>query len=240
MRNTTMAGALASIVFALAGIALFILETTPPRLGFEDTDNPAVMVRFVQAYPDVFIYAGLALILMAISLTAATLAVGDAFAPRSNPLAVRCVSAFGLLAAAFFLLSAALHIGASGPLLHMAGLRAEWGEAAYLAFNVANQASGIMGIFMLCAWAVGLSLIGLRTRVIPIALCALGILPAIRLVTGVLGPLGLLPDSEFLWIIGMASIPGVMVWCLVLGLVLLRRGFGSEAEPRLAPATAGA
>ena len=233
VRNTTRVAALSSIVFALASIAWFALELIPPSLGFEDTDNPAVMLRFVRAHPDVYVQAGIALILMAITLTVATLAVADVAAPRSDSLAVRCVSAFGLIAAAFYLLSGALRIGASGPLLHFASLKDEWGEAAYLAVQVASQGLLISGIVALCLWAVGLSLIGLRTKVIPVALCALGIFPAIRLVTGLLGPLGALPDSDLLWVLSITSIPGVMLWCLLLGIVLLRRGFGSAEDPHV-------
>ena len=61
--STARLGALSVIVFALAGIAWFALESTSPRLGFEDTDSPAVMIRFIRAYPGVFVQAGMALIL---------------------------------------------------------------------------------------------------------------------------------------------------------------------------------
>ena len=117
--NTTRVAALSSIAFACAGATWFTLELRPPNLGFEDTDNPALMVRFVRAYPDVFVYSGVVMILMAITV----LAVADVAARRSDRLALRCVSAFGLFTAAFFFLNAAIHIGASGPLRHMAGLK---------------------------------------------------------------------------------------------------------------------
>ena len=41
-------------------------------------------------------------------------------------------------------------------------------------------------------------------------------LPAFRIVSGMLGPLGLLPDVEVLWLIGMASILATILWCLLL------------------------
>lgn len=237
MPNTARVAGLAIIVFAVAGIAMFVLLTAAPRMGFEDTDDPSVMLRFISANPDIFTYAGLAMMLMAISLTVATFAVANVFAGPTD-LAVRSVSAFGLFTAGFFLLSGALHVQASGPLLHMAGLRAEWGQSAFLAFQVASQATGILGLFTLSIWAVGLSLIGLRTKVIPAALSLVGILPAFRIVAVTLGPLDLLPDGA--WILGMLSIPGVFLWCLLLGLVLLRQGFGAAEEPRVAPAVVAA
>ena len=239
MRLSTRVAGLSTIAFALAGTAWFAFEMTPVGLGFEDTDNPAVMVSFVRTHPDIYVDAGLALILMAIALTAAVVTVAEVAAPRANSPALRWASAFGLFAAAFFLIHGGIRVGSSGPLLHIAGLKEEWGEVAYLAAQVTGQALLVSGIVGLCLWAIGLSLIGIQTRVFPIALCALGAFPAIRLVTGTLGPLGLLPDSDLLWVFSIAAIPGTMLWCLVLGLVLLRRGFRSALEPRLDPAAAG-
>ena len=51
-----------------------------------------------------------------------------------------------------------------------------------------GQALLISGIVGICVWAVGLSLIGLRTGALPVALCVLGFVPAFRLVGGILGP----------------------------------------------------
>ena len=229
MKNAARAAGLSIIAFALAGVLWFVLESTPPRVGFEDTDNPAIMVEFVRTHPEVFVQAGIALIIMAISLTVGVLAVAEVMAPRSGPVGLRSSSAFGLFAAAFFMFGGAIRIGSSGPLLHMAGLRDEWGDGAYLAAQVVSQGVLIGGIFVLCLWVVGLSVIGLRTKALPLALCVLGILPAFRIVSSTLGPLGLLPDAEVLWLIGMASILGTILWCLLLGVVLLRRSFESSA-----------
>jgi hypothetical protein len=88
-------------------------------------------------------------------------------------------------------------------------------------------------------WAVGLSLIGLRTKVIPLAICVLGIFPAFRIVSGILGSLGVLPEADGLWVISIASIFGTILWCLMLGIVLLYRS-GSTAAPAAHPATTGA
>jgi hypothetical protein len=240
MKSATRVAGLAIIAFALAGICWFVLESTPPRLGFEDTDDPSVMVRFIREHPEVYARAGAALLAMAISLTIALVALAQVVARGSARLDVYSTSAFGLIAAAFFLFGGAVRIGSSGPLLHMADLRQEWGEGAYLATQVASQAVLIGGIFALCLWAVGMSLVGLRTKAIPIALCVLGIVPAFRIVAATLGPLGLLPDVDALWLIGMASILGTVVWCLLLGVVLLFRSFGSTVETSAYPTTAGA
>jgi hypothetical protein len=228
VRSTTRIAAISTTVFALAAIVWFVLESTPPRLGFEDTDDPAVMVAFIRQHPEVFVQAGTMLVLMAISLAIAVLAVEEMVRPRSGSVGVRSTAAFGLFGASLFLLGGAVRIGSSGPLLHMADLRDTWGEGAYVAAQVVSQAVLIGGVLAVCLWAVGLSLIGLRTKVIPLALCVLGVLPAFRLVSGLLGPLGLLPDIGILWVISIASVLGTILWCLVLGIVLLRRSLESE------------
>jgi hypothetical protein len=152
------------------------------------------------------------------------LAVADVLAARAGGLLLRSSSAMGMVAAAFLLFGGAVRVGSSGPLLHMANLRDEWGESAYVAAQVASQAVVIGGTLALCGWAVGLSVHGFRARVLPVALCALAILPAYRIVAAVLGPLGVLGDADILWLLGIASILGTILWCLGLGVVLLWRG----------------
>ena len=226
-------GGIALIVFAVAGIAWFYFATAAPRLGFDDTDDPSVMLRFIRTYPDVLIYLGLAMITMGLSLIVGALAVAETLGTRVSASALKSISAFALVAAAFYLLGGAVHINASGPLLHMADLREMWGEGAFLAFQVTSQALLTMGLFMLSLWAVCLSVIGWRTGALPVGLCALGILPAFRLIASALGPLDLMPDGT--WFLSLVSLPGILLWCLILGLVLLRRGFVS-ATPLAADA----
>ena len=228
--GTRLAGS-AILVFALAGIAWFYLESTPPRLGFEDTDDPALMLEFIRAYPQVFVQAGAALLAMSVSLTVAVLAIAEVVGARPSRLAVRSASAFGLMAATFFLFGGAVRIGSSGPLRHMAGLSDRWGEDAYVAAQVSSQAVLGGGLLALCLWAVGLSLVGLRTRTLPTALCVLGLIPAFRIVSGMLGPLGLLPDWGVLWLVSIGSIFGTILWCLLLGAVLIHRGSGGLTYP---------
>ena len=167
------------------------------------------------------------MIVTAVTLVIGALAVAEALGGRADRLALRSVTAFGLFAAAFFIVHGALRIGSSGPLIYIAGLREEWGESANPAVQMAGiQGVAVAGILMLCLWGVGLSMIGLRSRVLPLAPAILGIVPAFRLL-GLLGPLGVLPDADILWVLGIVSIVGVMAWSLFLGVVLLRRSFDS-------------
>jgi hypothetical protein len=225
MQSRSRVGALALIVFAIAGITWFALELAPPNMGFDDTDSPAVSLRFLHAHGQIYAQGGLALLVMAISLTVAVLALWDALAQHVDALALRTTTAVGLFAAAFFFMHGVLRLGVE-PLLYIDGLDHAWGEAAY----VAIQMVGLHGfaqaaITASCIWVVGISLMGLRTRVLPIALCALALIPAFRLLAfaGPFGILDILPEET--WFLFLASIPGLLIWCLLLGVVLLRRSF---------------
>jgi hypothetical protein len=240
MRSRSIVGALALIVFAIAGIAWFTLELAPPNMGFEDTDSPAVSLGFLRAHGQIYAQGGVALLLMAISLTIAVLAVWDALAPRVDALALRTTTALGLFAAAFFFMHGVLRLGVE-PLLYIDGLDRDWGEAAYLAI----QMIGLHGfaqaaVMAACLWVVGVALMGMRARALPMALCIFALIPAFRLL-GALGPLGMLDGlPEESWFLFMISIPGLLLWCLLLGIVMIRRDLAFARADRAAAAIAAA
>ena len=86
------------------------------------------MIAFVRAHPDIHVFAGIALVVMAIALTVAILSIADIMAPWGASLTLRCLSAFGLFAAAFFLVSGDLKVGASGRRLTLASFQ-PWSAA---------------------------------------------------------------------------------------------------------------
>ncbi len=90
-------------------------------------------------------------------------------------------------------------------------------------------------ITALAGWAVAICLIGLRTRALPLVVIVLGVVPAFRLTGILLGGLGV--DADLLWIFAISSIPGVMVWTLILGIVLLRRSLAASAARDPEPMT---
>lgn len=188
-------GAIAALATAGLGVLWQFLESTPLRLGYEDPDDPALMVSFIRDHPEVFTQSGVVLVLMAIAATFAVLATTPIVIPVRDSLSARAATAFGLTAAAILLFSGGIRVGSSGPLLHMAGLSQASGEAAYVAAQVASQAALISGLIALCLWIVALSVSGYRARSLPIWLSLLGILPAYRLLGGLLGPIGLCPTS---------------------------------------------
>ena len=173
-------------------------------------------------HPQVFAQTGLALVLMAIALTISVLSVAESHLAGLPRWPVVATSAAGLMAALCFLVFGAMRFGASGPLLHIAGLRQGWGETVYLVVQIAGV-QGLLpaGLLALALWAVGTSVIGLARRTLPVAICVLGCVPALHVAGRLLGSLGGLPDGA--WVVVVASIPGTMLWCLALGIGLVVR-----------------
>lgn len=216
------------IVFAVLAFAWTVVEVLPPALGYEDTDNPALMVEFIREYPQVYRIAGVLLILAAFALTVSTLAVYDQLGPSraSSSLSLRSATVFGLFAAALLLPLGGLRLATGSTLLLVDALNTDWSEAAYLSFQmVGTQALAAAAVIGLCSWAVGLSINGLRTGVLPRWLCYLGAIPALRIVVALMAPLSF--DSSAVWVAYMLAIPGTTIWFLLLGFVLLRRQSGN-------------
>lgn len=222
MRRVVGVAAISTSVAGALGVTWFALFVRQPMLGFEDTDDPAVGVRFVRTHPEVFTQTGLVLILMAMVLVVAVVSVAELHDQLSPRWPVHAVSAVGLFASLCFLVFGVMRIGASGPLLHVAGLRQDWGETAYLVVQMAGV-QGVLpaGLLALAVWAVGLSMIGLREGTIPVAVCVMGIVPAIHILGRVFGQSDGLPEGA--WLVLLVSIPGTLVWCLALGIGLMTR-----------------
>lgn len=215
-------GGIALIIFATAGVAWFALELTPPRLGFADTDDPAVSLDFLRQHGITYAYAGLALITMAASLLVGVLVVSDRLVPSASSLATRATAAFGLTSALFYFGHGVLR-SSVGPMLYIEELDPAWGQSAYLTVQMAGLHGFAQGaILAFSAWAVLVSVIGARYRTIPRWVAILGIFPAFRLVTSLLGPVGVLEGvGDIVWVLSMGAIIGSMIWPLSLGLWLL-------------------
>ena len=112
---------------------------------------------------------------------------------------------------------------APGTLVYMADLNRSWGEAAYLAVQMAGtQGLASAGVFALSGWAVGLSFFGWRSGAVPFALALLGVAPALPWIMGLLARTSLLPEG--LWILYIGSIVlGIPLWGIVLGGYLVGR-----------------
>lgn len=96
MFSSSRLGALSAIAAGVAGMAWFVFELAPVNMGFDDTDDPSVSLRYLHLHADLYAQAGVALILMGVALAVAVFAVSDAIAPRADRLALRSVTAFGV------------------------------------------------------------------------------------------------------------------------------------------------
>lgn len=215
----------APIVAGIAGLAWFWLELAPQRTGFEDTDNPAIGLAFINAHPTAWPLAGVALGIAAIALVATVLALRmrlgatrDGDSERGDRdergVAVDSITVVGIMGTAALFGMAAVRMS-GGPVRYVQGLDQAWGEAAYLVTQfVGIQALLTGGFVLLELWLVGVAWLGARRGVIPRVVAVLAALPALRLI-GVLGPFGI--EVEGLWPLLMLAMPATFAWLVVLG-----------------------
>jgi len=222
--GSSRSGGLALIVSGIAGFVWFALELVPQGLGFEDTDSPAVALRYLRLRPEVYAQIGVVLLVQALALLVGVLAVAERLHARVDPLALRAATASGLLAAALFFMMGVLRLGVR-PLLYINSLDETWGETAYLVQQIAGvHGVGQGAVFALAIWSTAIGVIGWRSRTLPRALCLFAFFPALRIV-GIGGPFGITLGIP--WILFMAAIPASQLWVALLGGVLLR---GREAS----------
>jgi hypothetical protein len=228
------AGTMSGIAVAIAGVAFMALQLGAQSLGFEDTDNPAVQLEYLRGHSENYAQQGLAMFVIGIALTILVFAAYDRLAGQVGPVALRTLSAFGLLGAACYFLFGVMRFSVL-PLLYIDGLDHDWGEMAYLVHQVAGiHGFAQAGIVSSCGFAVGIGIAGFRAGVLPRWLAVLAVVPAIRLLA-IVGPFGLLPDG--FWIIFMLSIPGSFVWFALLG-ASLRDASAAAANAARTPALA--
>lgn len=231
MRRHGLLGCIALLVVVVAYSTIWALEFYRGALGFADADNPATMIAFLREHPHIYTWSGIAFVAMGVALVLAVLAVRELLAHAPDAVVVRSAAVLGLFAAAFFFGQGVLRVQAPGTLMHMAGLGREWGHAAYLAVQMAGtQGFASAGGFALDLWVVGTSIAGLRHRTLPRFLAVLAVVPAAHLLLGLFGPLlDPLPGSAY--VLYMASIPGVIVWCIALAVALFLRSSQGEQPP---------
>lgn len=209
------------IFFAILYLASFVLAS--PLVGLEDGDNPLVSLAFLRQDANLYFLSGLAAVLAAILLVVSVLALNDVMLQSPASLLGRATSTFGLFTSAFIFGHGILKMNAPESLLYMESLDPEWGQAAYLAVQMAGtQGLAAAGIFGFSLWAIGLGVGGVRQGVLPLGLAILGIVPMLPWLMGLLGRAGILPDS--LWLLYIFSIIlGIPIWSVVLGAYFLRQ-----------------
>ncbi|MFN8442589.1 MAG: DUF4386 family protein [Caldilineaceae bacterium] len=224
--TTQRIGGISLIIFVLAFVATFTLESLRVPLGFEDGDNPEQSVTFIRQHGRIYEASGIVQLLMTVALTIGSLAVAEVIRPSAPSLAVKSIAAFALFSAAGYFLNGALRLAAARPLLYIDDLRHEWGVTAYLIVQMVGvQGFAQAGLVNFGFWAIGISALNARIRLFPRVLSLLGIFPTFHLFAGLFGPfLGTVFDSLF--IVYVLSIFGTVLWCLVLGILLVRWKLG--------------
>ena len=211
----------ALVVFSLSSVALIALDNLRSGLGFEDADNPALSIRFLQQRLDIFTYTGIINVVMGVSLALAAIALWEIFS-KEQSLLLKSGTLAGFAASAFFFVNGVLRIQAPGTLLHMAGFDAGWGIAGYLALQiVGTQGLASAGGFAFAIWVICIGIVNFRSRVFWVGFSWLGILAGTgMLFSAFFGPL--LPNSGFIYPVYIASILSVLiVWSLAVGISLL-------------------
>lgn len=223
MKNTARVGGISLIVFALAFVATFALEARRVPLGFDDGDNPEQSVAFIKKHARIYEASGILQIFMTVALTVGTLAVAETLGQPTPSLAVKSITVFGVFAAASYFLNGALRLAAARPLLYIDSLRHDWGLTAYLIVQMVGiQGFLAAGLVNFSIWAIGVSFVNARSHVFPRALSVLGVFPAFHVFVALFGPfLGSASDSLFPFYV--LSIFGTVLWCFVLGILLVRR-----------------
>lgn len=226
MARLLAAERLAPVLAGVAGLAWFWFELAPQRTAFQDTDDPAMGLAFINAHPTAWPLAGVALGIAAVALVATVLAMRLRLSHADHPsgqsergagVGVDTVAGVGLVAAAMLFGMAAVRMS-GGPVRYVQGLDQAWGEAAYLVTQfVGLQALVTGGFVLLELWLVGVAWMGARRGLVPRPVAILAVLPAIRLV-GVLGPFGI--EAEGLWPLLILAMPATFAWLALLGVTL--------------------
>ena len=113
-------------------------------------------------------------------------------------------------------------MAAARPLLYIDNLNHDWGITAYLVVQMVGiQGFAQAAIVNLGFWAVGLSLTTAQRRLLPKTILLLAAFPIFHLIAAIFLPfLGEVPSALFL--LYVVSIFGTVIWCLVLGIFLVR------------------
>jgi hypothetical protein len=224
MAHTQRVGGWAMLAHAaFAVFVTVVIGISIASLGFEDGDNPAVGLQFFRDHGDVYVLAGIGVVLMATALAVASLSLDEVLTDRANRLARRLVTASGLFATAFLLAAGIFQISAPGPVLRIAEFGEADGRSAYLVVQTAGtQVAFTGGLLLVSVWAVGLCLLGGRQRLLPVPLAWLGVIPALRVLVGLFGPL--LDDaSSALWALSVLVMVGMNGWFIAVGAWLVVR-----------------
>ncbi len=227
-------GGVAALLAGLGASGVVGLEARRSSLGFEDADDPRVMLDFFREHADLYTASGILLILVGIALAVAVLVLWRVTSPAAPGLLNRFGAVFGLFSSAFFFCQGALRVQSPRTILHIADLDEASGLAAYAAVQMAGtQGFGSAGGFALAVWAIAVAVATWPGRTLPRFVAALAVLPAAFLLIAVFGPL---VEAEGVYLLYLAGVVlGLPLWCLGVGMALLRLKPSTVSRQTLGP-----
>lgn len=215
-------GGVAALWAGLGSLGVAGLEARRTSLGFEDADDPRVMLAFFREHADLYTTSGILLILVGIALAVAVLALLRVTSAADPGLLSSVGAVFGLFSAAFFFAQGALRVQSPETILHIANYDEASGLAAYAAVQMAGtQGLGSAGAFALAVWALAVAGATWRPRTLPRPVAVLAVLPATFLLIALLGSLVEAAEGLYLLYVGSVVL-GLPLWCLGVGVALLR------------------
>lgn len=198
--------------------------------GRGDGDNPADSLRYLAEFGLLYSYSGLALVVGGVALVVAVLGILRITGMPS--LAYAAASTFGVLAGGFLSVSGVMRMQAYGTVPHIQSLDQSWGEAAYLAVQMAGT-QGLLstGMMALAAWLVAFAIVLIRRGIrVPAVLAIFPVAVLVILAADLALPF--IAATEQLFLVYVASaIVGVPLCCVGFGALLV----SEKAQSRLHP-----
>lgn len=213
---------MAAISAGLGFLGVAGLEARRTSLGFEDADNPRVMLDFFREHANLYTTSGILLILVGVALAVAVLVLLRVTSAADPGLLNPFGAVFGLFSSAFFFAQGALRVQSPETILHIANHDEASGRAAYAAVQMAGtQGLGSAGGFALAIWAIAVAAATWRARTLPRLVAVLAVLPAAFLLIALFA--SLVDAAEGLYLLYVASVVlGLPLWCMGVGVALLR------------------
>lgn len=238
MTDTQLHGPAAGIALALSGIATVlasVIEFAPGNLARGDGDNPADSLAYLNEHGTSYSYSGLALVIGGALLVVAVVGIYRITAHMAS-LAYSATSVFGVLAGGFLVVAGVMRMQAVGTVPHIQSLNESWGEAAYLAVQMAGT-QGLLsaGVMALAAWLVSLTVLFAMCRLwAPVAFGVFPLIVLLVLATDLIFPtLAESSSSEILFLAYIAALAFGMPLCsaacgIALSLPQVRRVLAGE------------
>lgn len=163
----------ALIVAAVALVVASVAEFAPGEIR-GNGDDPADSIAYLRAAKEFYGYSGAALVVAGATLITGALGVSRIVRIGGISLAFTAATAFGVLAGGFLAVAGVLRLNATGTVLHISDLDADWGESAYLVVQMAGT-QGVLatGMIGLAGWLVAVALLAVRRRLVGLALVGL-------------------------------------------------------------------